>query len=99
MGWTTDFLNKRRQAWLRRITKAQYYTGGTWKDGAITLKQVSGTDMIVRFEAADGATTAITQMRLIDEDGTVAYTVNTNIQRSSNRTGALLEVTSSLTAT
>ena len=92
MGWTADFLNKRRQAWLRRITKAQYYTGGSWRDGAITLKEVSGTDIVVRFEAADGGTTAITQFRLIDEDGTTAYTVNTNIQRSSSRRGALLEV-------
>ena len=92
MGWTADFLNKRRQAWLRRITKAQYYTGGSWRDGAITMKEVSGTDIVVRFEAADGGTTAITQVRLIDEDGTTAYTVNTNIQRSSNRRGALLEI-------
>ncbi len=99
MGWTSDFLAKRRNAWLRRITKAQYYTSGTWKDGVITTKMVSGTNMIVRFEAADGGSTAITQIRLIDEDGSVAYTVNVNIQRSASRRGALLEVTSALTAT
>jgi hypothetical protein len=99
MGYTSDFLAKRRKAWLRRITKAQYYTNGAWRDGAITTKEVSGTNMIVRFEAADGGSTAITQLRLIDEDGSVAYTVNVNIQRSNSRRGALLEIVSSLTAT
>ena len=40
MGWTADFLTKRRKAWLRRITIAQYYTNGSWLTGAITTKEV-----------------------------------------------------------
>lgn len=99
MGWTSEFLNKRRYAWLRRIAKAQYYTNGAWRDGSITTKTVSGTTLLVRFEATDGGSTAITKLRLIDEDGSEAYSVNVNIVRSSSRRGALLEIASSLTAT
>jgi hypothetical protein len=99
MGWTADFLTKRRNAWLRRITIAQYYTNGSWLTGAITTKEVSGVNLIIRFEATDGGSTSITKFRLIDEDGSVAYEVNVNIQRNTSRRGALLEVVSALTAT
>ena len=41
--WTTNFMNKMRNEWLRRIGKIQYQdNNGTWYDAHITEKKVIG---------------------------------------------------------
>lgn len=90
--FTTNFLNARRQQWLDQIAKAQYRIGGTWYDGAITSRQVSGNSVVIMVSVTDpvSTTSTIVESRLIDNGGNVAGSRTENIVKNVNQ-GVLLK--------
>jgi hypothetical protein len=72
--WTDNFLNKRRNDWIRSIAKVQYRIGGTWYDGVINSKTISGNAITVIADMAGvpAGSQTISEIRLIDEGGQVA---------------------------
>jgi hypothetical protein len=92
MGWTATYLNKRRTDWINRISRAQYYAGGVWYTGDITLKEVQGNGIVIRFAATDSKSLTITQIRLIDTGGDIAYQESRTIVKGEDQ-GALIQIT------
>lgn len=91
MAWTESFLAKRREAWIKAIAKAQYYAGGKWYDGSITLKEVNGTNCIIRFVTTDSSKLTITQLRLIDVAGDVAFSESRTMTKNADQ-GVLIQI-------
>ena len=79
--WTDTFLNKMRNEWLRRITKIQYYAGGTWYNAVITDKSISGDTLKITSTTTDSSALVITSVRLIDTGGDVAGQISENITK------------------
>lgn len=92
MSWETIFLAKRRKEWASKIVKAQYYVNGKWHDGQITMKEIDGINLVIRFSATEDEGTKITQVRLLDTSGDVAYTNSLTLEMSSGR-GGLIQIT------
>lgn len=91
MAWTDTFLDKRRKDWLAKIGKAQYYANDSWRDGFVTLKEVQGTKCVIRFATTDESELTITQIRLLDTSGDVAFTESRTITKSAGQ-GALIQI-------
>ncbi len=93
MAWKDAYINKLRAWWIRKIVRAQYYASntGTWYEGNITEKSISGNIMTFKIETTDSAAMTITKVRLYDADGTEAYLGNRNIVKSSSE-GALMQI-------
>lgn len=70
--WTTAFLNKMRQEWMRRIAKVQYQAGSTWYDAVITKKEVVGNEVQITTTTTDSSNITIKAVRLIDTSGEIA---------------------------
>lgn len=93
MAWQEAYITKLRNWWLRKIARAQYYASntGSWYEGSITEKSISGNTMTFKIETTDSSTLTITKVRLIDADGTVAYLGDRSIVKSSTE-GALMQI-------
>lgn len=91
MAWTETFLAKRRAAWIKAIAKAQYYANGTWYTGNITLKEVDGNTCVIRFVTTDALALTITQLRLIDVAGDIAFTETRTMTKSADQ-GVLIQI-------
>lgn len=90
--WTTNYLAKRRSAWLKTLVKAQYRIGSTFYDATITEKKIEG-DTLVIFMVIDhtvSGTATINYVRLIDEGGEVAGERVENITKSGTQ-GVLMK--------
>ena len=83
--WTTAFMNKMRNEWLRRIYKIQYQAGGVWRDAQITDKHISGDTMYVTTATTDSENLTITAIRLLDTGGEVAGQTSESIVKNSNQ--------------
>ena len=92
MAWTDTFLAKRRSDWISKIGKAQYYADGTWRDGKITLKEVQGTTCVIRFTLTDEEAITITQFRLLDTGGEVAFTESSASSLKSSNSAIFIKV-------
>ncbi|MDD2979519.1 MAG: hypothetical protein PHN80_06050 [Hespellia sp.] len=93
MAWESEFMTKIRKYWLRKVNKAQYFLSSTnsWYDGTITEKAIDGNTITIKFETTDEQNATITKVRLIDTDGTVAYSGTRSIVKDSSQ-GALLQI-------
>lgn len=93
MAWSETFLQKKRRAWLRSIARAQYYSSTTnsWYEGFISEKTVEGDTIKIKFQTTDELDLTITQIRLIDTDGDIAYSEARNIIKNASQ-GALLQI-------
>lgn len=92
MSWQTAFLDKTRKWWVRKIARAQYASStGTWYEGVISEKSISGNTMTFKIQTNDAVNMTITKVRLIDSDGTIAYEGNRSIVKSSAE-GALIQI-------
>ncbi|MCD8216680.1 MAG: hypothetical protein LUD01_01310 [Clostridiales bacterium] len=83
--WQSDFMDKMRTEWLRRIAKVQYYAGGTWYDAQITQKTISGNNLQIYTATTDSEDLTITQVRLIDVSGDVAGLMSESIQKTADQ--------------
>lgn len=91
MAWSESFLANRRKDWISKIGKAQYYASGTWYDGNITLKEVQGVNAVIRFATDDNKALTITEIRLIDTGGNLAFSEKRTIEKSEDQ-GALIQI-------
>lgn len=93
MAWENVFTTKVRNYWLRKVSRAQYYVSaaGIWIEGFITEKTIDGNTITIKFETIDELNDTITKVRLIDNDGDIAYTGTRSIEKSASR-GALLQI-------
>ena len=90
--WTANYLQKRRDDWLKTIVKAQYRVGVTYYDAVITEKKIEG-DTFVVFMLIDHTATGtvnINYVRLIDVGGEVAGERAENITKSGTQ-GVLMK--------
>ncbi len=90
--WTSNYLTKRRNAWLKSIVKAQYLIGTTFYDAVITEKKIEGDTLIIYMvvdHMVDGTAT-INYVRLIDEGGDVAGERTESITKSGTQ-GVLMK--------
>ena len=90
--WTSNYLAKRRNEWLKSIVKAQYRIGSTFYDATITEKKIEG-DTLVIFMVIDhtvSGTATVNFVRLIDEGGQVAGERTENITKSGTQ-GVLMK--------
>ena len=65
-------MNRRRKNWLDSIVKVQYQVGGTWHDGTINTKEISGNKLILLVYmpgVGSSGTETITAVRIIDVAG------------------------------
>ena len=78
--WTTNFMNKMRNEWLRRIGKIQYQdNNGTWYDAHITEKKVTGNKICITCTTTDSQDMTIKAVRILDISGEVAGQLTENI--------------------
>lgn len=83
--WTDNFMGKMRTEWLRRISKFQYYAGGTWYDAQITSKTIDGNTLKVTTTTTDSKALTITSVRLLDTAGEVAGQISESITKNSTQ--------------
>ena len=90
--WTSNYLQKRRNDWLKTIVKAQYRIGSTFYDAVISEKKIVG-DTLVVFMVIDHTVTGtvtVNYVRLIDVDGEVAGERAENITKKDTQ-GVLMK--------
>lgn len=83
--WTSGFMNKMRQHWMRKIAKIQYYDGSKWRDAIITDKRISGDTIEIKSQTNDNAAMTIKRVRLVDDDGMVAGETSESITKLSTQ--------------
>ncbi len=90
--WTANYLQKRRNEWLKSLVKAQYRIGSTFYDAVITEKKIEGDTLIVYMviDHTVSGTATINYVRLIDEGGEVAGERAENITKSGTQ-GVLMK--------
>lgn len=93
--YTSNFLAKRRNWWLKNIYAVQAKVNGVYVDGAIQKKTVEGNNIVIHavFSGINGGAAAtITGMRIIDIDGEVAAEQVDNVSTASGQ-GAIFKIT------
>ena len=62
MFYTENFLQKRRNWWMKSIAKVEVLVGSTWYTGAIQKKTIEGNAVIIHavFEELTAAANTIT---------------------------------------
>ena len=72
----SNYLNKRREDWMKSIHSVEVQVGSTWHKGTINSKKVENDAVVVMatFPQLDDVSATITASRLIDVRGElVAY--------------------------
>lgn len=89
--FTENFLAARRGELLRSVDRFQYQLdNGTWYDGTVNSKEVSGTDVVVFVNVPNsGRADTITGVRVFDSNGALAGQQAIKLQRSSLNTALL----------
>ena len=90
--WTAEYLQKRRNEWLKTIVKAQYRIGSTYYDAVITEKSIEGDTLIILMvvDHSVTGTVNINSVRLIDVGGDVAGERTENITKKGTQ-GVLMK--------
>ena len=70
----SNYLNKRREDWMKSIHSVEVQVGSTWCKGTINSKKVENDAVVVMatFPQLDDVSTTITASRLIDVRGELA---------------------------
>lgn len=89
-----NFVNNRRQQWLRSIHSVEVQANGTWYRGDITKKEVEDDTLVIMatFPELDKYTLTITASRIIDVRGEVAAYQQRVIEKISGQ-GTLIKLT------
>lgn len=84
--WTTEFLDKMRKEWMRRIVKIQYRgNNGVWYDASITEKKVVGNKVQITCTTTDSVQMTITAVRILDTVGDIAGQQSESITKSATQ--------------
>jgi hypothetical protein len=82
-NYSSEFLNKRRTAWMNSLGKFQTFENGVWTDAVVNSMSVNGTDIIAYvYVASRGVGGTITKVRSFDKTGALAAEWNVSVERS-----------------
>ena len=83
--FTEDFMNARRRDLLRSVQRFQYQLdGGSWQDGEINSKEVTGNAVTVFVDVpSSGRADTITGVRVYDNNDRLAAQQTVNVKRTS----------------
>lgn len=92
--FSDNFLNHRRQQWLRSIHAVEVQVGGTWHRGEINQKKIDGDALVIMatFPKLDSQACTITASRIIDVRGEVAAYQQRLVNKLSGQ-GTMLKIT------
>lgn len=91
--YTANFLNKRRQWWMKNIAKVEAFADSMWYTGTIQKKTLEGEKIVIHAvfpDLTDSACT-ITNLRVIDIDGETAAQKTENITKAAGQ-GVLIKL-------
>ena len=91
--YTDNFLNKRRQWWMKNIVKVQAFVDSTWYTGDIQTKKLDGEKIVIHavFPDLTDLACTITTLRVIDIDGETAAQKSENITKAAGQ-GVLINL-------
>lgn len=89
-----NFMNYRRQQWLRSIHAVEALVDGTWHRGDINQKKIDGDTLVIMatFPTLDAVACTITASRIIDVRGEVAAYQQRTIKKTSGQ-GTMIKIT------
>lgn len=91
--YTSNFLNKRRNWWMKNIAKVEALVGSAWSPGTIQKKALEGDKIVIHAVFPDLTTFActITSLRVIDVDGELAAQKSESITKAAGQ-GVLIKL-------
>ena len=95
MGYFNEnYMQSRRQQWLRTIHAVEAQVGSEWHRGEINQKSIEGENLVltVTFPALDSKTCTITASRIIDTRGEVAAYQQRAVKKASGQ-GTMIKIT------
>ncbi len=92
--FSKNFLNHRREQWLRSIHAVEVQANGTWHRGAINKKEIDGDTLVIQatFPTLDDIACNITASQVIDVRGEAAAYQQRLIQKNSGQ-GTMIKIT------
>lgn len=93
--FSEDFLNRRREQWLRSIYSVEAQVNGAWHRVTIDKKYIEGGNTLVvmaTFPSLNNSTCTVTASRLVDVRGETAAYQQRVIQKQSGQ-GIMLKIT------
>lgn len=91
--YTENFLNKRRQWWMKNIAKVQAFEGSEWYTGTIQKKKLEDEKIVIHvvFPDITELSCTITSLRVIDVDGEIAAQKSESITKAAGQ-GVLIKL-------
>lgn len=89
----SNYLNKRREDWMKSIHSVEVQVGSTWYKGTINSKKVENDAVVVMatFPQLDDVSATITASRLIDVRGELAAYRSKTIKKVAGQ-GAMIKI-------
>lgn len=89
----SNYLNKRREDWMKSIHSVEVQVGSTWYKGTINSKKVENDAVVVMatFPQLDDVSATITASRLIDVRGELAAYQSKTIKKVAGQ-GAMIKI-------
>lgn len=90
----SNFLNHRRQQWLRSLVYVEAQVGSTWYRGTINQKKIEGDTLVimVTFPQLDNSAVTISASRVIDIRGEIAAYQTRTIRKVAGQ-GTMINIT------
>ena len=89
----SNYLNKRREDWMKSIHSVEVQVGSTWYKGTINSKKVENDAVVVMatFPQLDDVSATITASRLIDARGELAAYQSKTIKKVAGQ-GTMIKI-------
>lgn len=89
----SNYLNKRREDWMKSIHSVEVQVGSTWYKGTINSKKIENDAVVVMatFPQLDDVSATITASRLIDVRGELAAYQSKTIKKAAAQ-GTMIKV-------
>lgn len=89
----SNYLNKRREDWMKSIHSVEVQVGSTWYKGTINSKKVENDAVVVMatFPQLDDVSATITASRLIDVRGELAAYQSKTIKKVAGQ-GTMIKI-------
>lgn len=90
----SNFLNYRRQQWLRSLVYVEAQVGSTWYRGTINQKKIEGDTLVIltTFPQLDNSAVTISASRVIDIRGEIAAYQTRTIRKVAGQ-GTMIKIT------
>ena len=90
----SNYMNHRREQWLRSLVYVEAQVGSTWYRGKINQKKIEGDALVimVTFPQLDDSAVTISASRLIDIRGEIAAYQTRTIRKVAGQ-GTMIKIT------